>query len=187
MEFTGERVVPWSEPMKPWANVWGQHMERYAFACMFAGDKDVLDAACGSGFGSLMLSAVAKSITGFDIDPETTKYTSDLLRCNQYKDFEISERDLQDPIPVLRQFDLVVSFETIEHLEFPEKWVNQIPGLLKPGGVFVGSVPLCDNLTAFHKHTFTRESFIKLVEDAEFTNVNFKLQEGGYGIIWATV
>ena len=48
-EFTGERVIPGE--VDP--NLWNEHFSRYAFAALFCrGRKSVLDAGCGTGYGT---------------------------------------------------------------------------------------------------------------------------------------
>ena len=66
LEFTGERFTP--ECVR---EIWYEHVHRYAFAQGLAKDKRVLDAACGEGYGSHLLSQVAKSVLGVDIDDKT--------------------------------------------------------------------------------------------------------------------
>ncbi len=192
IEFTGERIVPWSEAMKPYAIVWKEHMERYAWASEFCGEKNVLDAACGTGFGSLLLSAVASSIVGIDVSQEAVDYAKRLFE-RQEIDAKFVVEDLQSSLVQesylsmfpQSMFDVVVSFETIEHLENPELWVNQIPHLLNAGGRFISSVPLAQELTAFHKHIFTEDSYRKLIADSGLSISSEKTQAGNYRVIWA--
>ena len=60
VEFTGERVIPGQVN----DDLWSEHLARYAFARRFADGKRVLDAACGEGYGSAFLGAVAASVVG---------------------------------------------------------------------------------------------------------------------------
>ena len=43
-----------------------KHRERYAFAKKFCKDRKVLDAACGCGYGTFMLSEVANTVLGLE-------------------------------------------------------------------------------------------------------------------------
>jgi 2-polyprenyl-3-methyl-5-hydroxy-6-metoxy-1,4-benzoquinol methylase len=167
-------------------------MERYAWASALCGGKNVLDAACGTGFGTLLLSAIANSVFGVDISQEAIAYAKQLFTRQGLSAYFIVE-DLQNN---LRQesylslypenmFDVIVSFETIEHLENPELWISQIPSLLKAEGMLICSVPLAQELTDFHKHTFTEESFRQLIADAGLSVSSEKTQEGDYRVIWA--
>ncbi len=192
LDFSGERIVPWSETMRLYAIVWSQHMERYAWASALCGDKNVLDAACGTGFGALLLSAIASSVIGIDISEEAVDYAKHMFKGQGVK-AEFIVEDLQNSL--LQEayrlmypktmFDVVVSFETIEHLDHPELWVNQVKDLLNAGGTFISSVPLAQELTDFHKHTFTEDSFRKLITDSGLSISSEKTQDGEYQVIWA--
>ena len=70
MNFTGERLTP--EIMS--ATVMVEHLHRYAFAAGYCKGKDVLDIASGEGYGSHILSKVAKQVTGVDIDEASVAY-----------------------------------------------------------------------------------------------------------------
>ena len=48
-----------------------EHLHRYMLAAKFAEGKTVLDIACGEGYGTYILSQVAKSVIGVDISKET--------------------------------------------------------------------------------------------------------------------
>ncbi|MCW5579095.1 MAG: class I SAM-dependent methyltransferase, partial [Dokdonella sp.] len=65
LPFTGERFTP--ECVR---EIWYEHWHRYAFARGLVAGKRVLDAACGEGYGSALLAAVAGSVTGVDVDAD---------------------------------------------------------------------------------------------------------------------
>ena len=58
-------------------------------------------------------------------------------------------------------FDTIVSLETIEHVPEPAGFVSRLVALLRPGGVFIGSVPTTPSVDANpnHLHDFTESSF----------------------------
>src|SRR2546421_10761412 len=65
-EFTGERFLPSCS-----GEIAYEHWHRYAFARRFVAGKRVLDAACGEGYGTGLLAAVAANVIGIDIDIAT--------------------------------------------------------------------------------------------------------------------
>ena len=107
-EFTGERFIP---------GVGGQieveHVHRYLFARQFAAGRDVLDIACGEGYGCELLSGVATSVIGVDIDAPTIHQARSVHKANNLR----FEKGSCLAIPLEDDaVDVVVSFETIEHI-----------------------------------------------------------------------
>ncbi len=133
LEFDGERFTPESV-----REIWYEHMHRYAFAMQFVKGKQVLDAACGEGYGSALLAGVAASVTGVDvsrkaIDHATQRYAKQGLAFEQA---DCADLPFEDDA-----FDAVVSFETIEHLEAQEAMLAEFRRVLKPGGFLLISSP----------------------------------------------
>jgi len=112
------------------------HVERYRFACSRARGKDVLDVACGEGYGSAALAkGGARSVIGVDIAPEVVEHAR---LCYQI-DARVGSAE---SIPVeSNSVDLVVSFETIEHVEHPGQFLEECARVLRPGGVLIVSTP----------------------------------------------
>lgn len=69
MKFTGERFIPGVN-----GNIDLEHLHRYRFCIDFIADKDVLDIACGEGYGSAMISAHARKVWGVDISAEAISH-----------------------------------------------------------------------------------------------------------------
>jgi ubiquinone/menaquinone biosynthesis C-methylase UbiE len=127
-----ERMVP--EQANP--RIFWEHIGRYRFARGFARGKRTLDIACGEGYGAASLvKAGASSVVGVDISPEAceqarSKYGLDIRLGNA----------LAIPLPD-RSVDLVVSFETIEHVASPSAFVEECTRVLDPGGTLIISTP----------------------------------------------
>jgi SAM-dependent methyltransferase len=134
LEFTGERIVPGQVN----ADLFHEHMARYAFACRLARQKRVLDAACGAGYGSAALATHASFVAAFDLSPEAVlaarqAYSRPNLAFIAARAEQIPFRD--------GAFDLVVAFEVIEHLEDWRALLAEARRLLAPGGQFIVSTP----------------------------------------------
>jgi SAM-dependent methyltransferase len=157
VNFTGERVIPGE--VDP--DLLNEHLARYYFARRFSAGKVVLDAACGSGYGSAMLGENAKAVYGADISPEAIKYAR---RVYGSPNLYFSEADcLALPFPTAR-FDLVVAFEIIEHLKDPEALLGELDRVLSPSGLLLLSTPNRLYYTEergetnpFHDHEFSFE------------------------------
>lgn len=133
MECTGERYLP--EFDRDWTL---EHLHRYLLACELAAGKTVLDIACGDGYGAAMLARHAAQVTGVDIDTPTVerargKYVADNLRFLQGSATDIPLDD--DSV------DLVISFETIEHLMEQDRMLYEIRRVLRPEGFLIISSP----------------------------------------------
>lgn len=137
MEFTGERYVP---ELTADSEISIFHMQRYASALKFCEGKNVLDAACGEGYGSNMISGVAKSVIGIDISKEaidnaTKRYGKENLK---YINASVEKLPLED-----NSIDVVISFETIEHVnkEVQNQFVEEIKRVLRKNGILIMSSP----------------------------------------------
>lgn len=117
------------------------HIARYSFAKELCAGKRVLDAACGEGYGSRLLANWgASEVIGVDISAEAIEsaqrhFSNEKVRFIQ-NDAETLPRHFEP-----NSFDLIVSFETIEHVQDPELFLRNIRGLLKPDGVVAISCP----------------------------------------------
>ncbi|MGC9450633.1 MAG: class I SAM-dependent methyltransferase [Oceanipulchritudo sp.] len=133
------------------------HLFRYHWVRPLVAEKNVLDVACGLGFGSILLAhAGAASVTGVDYDEDT------INRCRQwwehacltYRSGRIEELSACGLDP----FDCVTCFETLEHVEDPLPALESVRSVMKPGGLLIGSVPgETDRMeeNEFHQHHFS--------------------------------
>jgi 2-polyprenyl-3-methyl-5-hydroxy-6-metoxy-1,4-benzoquinol methylase len=98
-------------------------------------NKKVLDMGCRDGI--LTRHFIEKNeVTGLDIDQLALEACREKLNIEtKWADFS-----LQIPIPT-SSFDVVVAGEVIEHLPYPEITIAEISRILKPEGLFIGSVP----------------------------------------------
>ncbi len=173
LPFTGERIVPG----KTEESLFRQHEARYVFAGKFVKDKVVLDVACGTGIGThYLLRAGAESSLGLDIDGAAVAYAKAAYECCQFAQCDATNLPVSDGC-----IDVVVSFETIEHLGDQRKFLLECIRVLKPGGVFICSTPnhtvsSWGNKNPYHLHEFTVTEFTCLLESV-FDNVQLFAQQ----------
>jgi|SRR5208282_10216 len=148
-----ERIIPGTTTIATFED----HEARYQFAAPFVGGKRVLDAACGVGIGtSFLLKAGARSCVGVDISQEAVAFGS-----QHYPGPTFLLGDVQDMPLDNESIDVVVSFETMEHVSDPSRFVSECHRVLVPGGLFVGSTPhdpvlgWIDPGNPFHLHEFS--------------------------------
>jgi len=186
LEFTGERVIPG----KVDEALWYEHMARYIFAADFVKDKTVLDAGCGSGYGTdFLASQGAKYALGIDISPEAIAYAqAHYQRDNlEYRVMDVTEPDLNDG-----SFDVIVAFELIEHLQNQERFLAEMARVLKNDGLFIISTPnrevyrLGLEPNPFHTKEFNFEEFYQILS-RYFYNVKVLAQDYLAGIAIAPV
>ena len=117
------------------------HIARYSFAKELCVGKRVLDAACGEGYGSRLLANWgASEVVGVDISAEAIASAQQHFSSPNVKFIQNDAETLPRHFE-LNSFDLIVSFETIEHVQDPELFLRNIRDLLKPGGVVAISCP----------------------------------------------
>jgi len=135
-----ERIVPDETPPGPVAI----HEKRYRFALPYCAGKRVLDAACGVGYGTALLADAAREVVGVDVSQEAIAYArSRYARPN----VEFRVEDLLAPDLADRDFDVVCSFETLEHLADRETYLEHLARVLRDDGVYIVSTPRTDETT----------------------------------------
>ncbi len=131
-----------TERLEP--NVFGEgmteHLHRYAVAIELCKDKIVLDIASGEGYGSNLLAGVASKVVGVDISAKTIKAAKEKY-ASKRNNLEFMEGRAENIPTDKKMFDVVVSFETIEHHDKHQEMMNEIKRVLKPGGLLIISSP----------------------------------------------
>ncbi len=159
LAFDGERFTP--ECVR---EMWYEHWHRYAFAADFAEGKDVLDLACGEGYGSDLLSRQAKSVVGVDVSAEAVEHARQ--RYGGAPNLRFEPGDCANiPLPD-DSVDLVVSFETLEHVEAQEAMLAEFSRVLRPSGMLMISTP--DKRTYSDETGYTNEFHVRELYRPEF-------------------
>lgn len=186
-EFTGERVIPGQVDI----DLWNEHAARYAFASQFAEGRTVLDAGCGTGYGSEELARSAKEVVAVDVALDAIDYA----RANHAQpNIRYVQASCSAPPFAPRTFDLVVAFEVIEHLGDWADLIRSSCELLASGGCFLVSTPnkrayaemrRDSGPNPFHVHEFTYEEFRGALEQV-FPVVTIYLQDHVEGVAFRT-
>lgn len=118
------------------------HLGRYSIVQKLCRGLDILDVACGEGYGSYAMASFwdAKSVTGVDISEEAINTARNIFPHPNVKYISASAEDISKMFEP-ESLDLIISLETIEHINDPEKFLTAIKSLLKPGGIIVLSCP----------------------------------------------
>jgi 2-polyprenyl-3-methyl-5-hydroxy-6-metoxy-1,4-benzoquinol methylase len=164
------RLIPWDLDFSNPAHreEYDCHAEKYNFAALFTEGKTVLDIACGAGYGCGILRNFggAKSVTGVDIDETTIKsarehYGTDGIKfiCSDYRDLEFK-----------RQFDAIVSINTLEYIDDPYHFISILKNLLADGGeLFISNhVTPTTDFNPHTMHDISKHKFFKMLRREDF-------------------
>jgi SAM-dependent methyltransferase len=112
---------------------------RYIFARSYVSKKLVLDAGCGAGHGLHLLSKDSRSLVGVDASVLALDYARRHRTAND--GIELLAQDVRSLGFRNESFDVIVSFEVVEHLKNYRAYLREIRRVLKYGGVFIVSTP----------------------------------------------
>jgi cyclopropane fatty-acyl-phospholipid synthase-like methyltransferase len=117
-----------------------QHVSRYNLAKQYVRDKKVLDIAGGSGYGSYLLAKEgnAQIVDSVDIDKDAVRYGN-----HRYKSENLTRHiSNAETFDLGQKYDVIVSFETIEHLTNYNDFIQNISNQLNSNGMLIVSTPI---------------------------------------------
>lgn len=149
------------------------HLARYEWAVRQARGT-ILDAACGTGYGSSLLASVG-TVCGVDYSEEALALAQARLPNGRFVVARLPDVPFPDG-----SFDTVVSFETIEHIKDDRALLREFARVLRPGGLLLLSTPNREREGArdnpFHEHEYVLEELVTLVAEAGFTGLEISYQ-----------
>jgi len=167
IKYTGERLIP-----KLGNGNLQQHYQLYQQVIPFIYDKNILDIACGSGWGSHILAEYAESVRGVDISEEAVTYAESSYKLDNlsYTQGDITDIPEQD-----KKFKVVVSIETFEHVSHDviKKLIEECYRVLDNKGYFIFTTPDGDvypyhpkdksEVKGFHLWHYTKDELEELL------------------------
>jgi predicted RNA methylase len=141
------------------------HVKRYLFAADRLRGKRVLDLACGCGYGSWILHGAGNEVTGADIEAEAIAYAK--------KNYQGPTYLCQAAEETKGEYDALVTFETLEHLDDPSIVLKAVQAPLVIASVpneerYPFSVERFAGDAYPHKRHYTPKQFDELLESAGF-------------------
>ena len=183
LTFTGERFTPENR-----GAIWYEHWHRYCLALPLARNRRVLDAACGEGYGSGLLARVATSVIGVDVGAAAIEHARGRYAIPNIEFLRASVTALPLADAAV---DLIVSFETIEHLAEQREMLAEFRRVLAPDGVLLISSPnrpvyneggAVEN--EFHVKELDRDE-LKALLDEEFSVQAWHAQRvAAHSVVW---
>jgi O-antigen biosynthesis protein len=165
VEFTGERFVPTNELVTDEIGI--EHLHRYHTIAEFVKNKEVLDIACGEGYGSAILAKNALTVCGVDIDAASVAYASQTYSTIATNLKFLTGSVAHIPLPD-NSIDVIVSFETIEHVDenTQHAFLVEVKRVLRPGGSFIISTP--DRINYSERYNYKNAFHLKEFSQPEF-------------------
>ena len=139
MKNTSERLNPeYIHDITEWVSLQIHRFPYHFVAEYFAKDLSILEVGCGTGYGAKELTDNGFSLDCIDVDKDVVDnanklYGGERLRFHHYDGQNI---DFDD-----NTFDLVISFQVIEHVKSDISYLREIHRVLKAGGQVLLTTP----------------------------------------------
>jgi 2-polyprenyl-3-methyl-5-hydroxy-6-metoxy-1,4-benzoquinol methylase len=152
------------------------HLERYAFAVQQLIPGNILDIACGTGYGSKYIAEHTSNlkIAAVDVSEDAIKLATEIYN---HTNIEYHVGNAYKYIPPFSVTN-VISLETIEHLENPQIFIEHICSFLNSGSRIIVSVPITPTMdyNPYHLHDYTAKKICSLFESKNCRLINSKTQ-----------
>jgi len=174
VDHTGERFIPGADS----GLMEAEHVQRYVFAGGYVKGMSVLDIACGAGYGSsLLFEAGAADVTGVDISEEAIQFALGHYGKDRIKFIARNAENFKNGM----YYDVIVSFETLEHLEKRQQFLKNLRSMIKDHGVLIISTPNktitspmktpSEIRNTYHKYEYIEKEFVSALQNAGFTTI----------------
>ena len=170
------QVAPTIQDIRP------DHRARYLLASRYIdSDSKIGDLACGVGYGSYLMATTSRvsQIWAMDIDKGAIEYANENYA---HSAIRFSVKDLSNSPLEENFFDLITSFETIEHISDAKSLLKSLHAALKPNGLFLCStpnetvIPLAKMKNPYHVRHYTPAEFGAILEECGFSVIARKSQ-----------
>jgi len=161
----------------------------------------VLDAGCGNGANAGKLAEMGYHVTGIDLAEDGI-----MIARKAYPDVQFEVASVYDDLhPIIDEVDVVVSSEVIEHLYSPQRYLDNMMSIIRPGGYIILTTPYHGYLKNLalslfnywdHHHMvdqegehikfFSEKSLSRMLREAGFTDITFN-NAGRMPWLWKTM
>lgn len=129
-----------------------------------AAERRVLDVGCGTG-GMLPMLARFGTVAGLEGEPLAVAHCQEAFSA-----FEVRQGEIPGDVPTDGSFDLVTSFDVIEHIPDDVAALQSLCAAVRPGGTVALTVPALawlwsdHDVVNGHQRRYTRRSLVALVD-----------------------
>jgi 2-polyprenyl-3-methyl-5-hydroxy-6-metoxy-1,4-benzoquinol methylase len=116
-----------------------RHQKAYLYAGEYCKDKTVFEYGCGNGYGSFYLSGMSQNVVAVDIN-KTVIHECKKQYQNNNLFFQLVEPEKNTGFDE-SSFDVVVSFQVIEHIYDVPGYLNELKRVMKENGVLIITTP----------------------------------------------
>ncbi|OGD61558.1 hypothetical protein A3A71_04285 [Candidatus Berkelbacteria bacterium RIFCSPLOWO2_01_FULL_50_28] len=142
------------------------HLARYQFAAHYLSPEDhVLDVPCGSGYGAALLSDHCSEVCGVDIYQPAIEHADEFFDKDNTHFLVGDAEHLDKLFPGRVVFEVITSFEGIEHLRNPRSFLSGLQALLKASGKLIISTPRKPHGSPYHLQEYSLEEYRALLEE----------------------
>src|SRR5258708_27096902 len=114
------------------------HLSAYEEASKRAHGKRVLEIGCNTGYGTKILSQICSEIVGVDLSVNALQVAAERYAGDNIEYLRIDGITLPFEDAA---FDLVISFQVIEHISNYETYLSELKRVLKPDGLVIFTTP----------------------------------------------
>ncbi|SHE75552.1 Methyltransferase domain-containing protein [Microbulbifer donghaiensis] len=158
----------------------------------FRPDWSVLEFGCGTGSTAIIHAPHVKHIIATDISDKMLDIASRKTRAAGIENISFHQGTLDSLDLAAESFDAILGLNVLHLLEDVDITITRVHELLKPGGVFVSSTALIDEIALYWRwlipvmqfvnlapyvNRFTRQGFVSKLVDAGF-NLELEWQPG---------
>lgn len=136
---TGERIRPDNFQSTEDYILWLRHLFAYTFVeKKILNDHIVLEVGCGEGYGTSIISKNSFKTIGLDVDKKTILHATKRYKTTKciFKHYDGVNIPYCD-----NTFDVIISFQVIEHIEADINFISEIYRVLKKNGLFFVTTP----------------------------------------------
>lgn len=158
------------------------HVHRYRLAARLCEGLRVIDLACGTGYGSVILRDTARSVLGVDNDAETVDMAQATVGAEH--DVRFQTADAVDFLcgDLTEDWDAIVCFEGLEHLQRPGEALDNLTRLGGKGMKLLVSLPnsrTFEERNEFHLTDFGYEEAMQALETLGETTFLYQFNAEG--------